>query len=149
MGDKLGWREKAALRRKRQKLSTGANEPPPEDQRFLTWRMARVDFDGDWGWSRIDPAHLPILQRLLVHFEKTPLHALRASDRIKEIPVDELNPVARDRLAFLEQDDLDELWELRVGYLDWRVWGILATSRFDFLWWDPDHTVCRGRDRLR
>jgi hypothetical protein len=149
VADRLGRRERRALKKKGKKLTTGGSEPPPEDKRFLTWRMARVDFEGEWGWSKLDPAHMQALHRSLIPYEKTPLHVLRLNDRIREIPVAEINPLAQERLVVLEQDDLDYLWELRLAYGGWRVWGILDSSRFDFLWWDPDHTVCRGRDRLR
>lgn len=149
MPDKMGWRQKAALRQKKRKLTTGGNDPPPEEQRFLTWRMARADFDGDWGWARLEREHLETLRSLFAYYESTPVHVLRQGERIRSIPIHELNPEAQGRLAILEQDDLDELWELRFGNDDWRAWGILDRSRFDLLWWDPGHTVCRGRDRDR
>jgi hypothetical protein len=151
MPDRMGWREKKRLRdqRKRNQPSTGGNDPPPEDRRWLTWRLARIDLDGDWSWIRLIPEHHHQLRAIFAEYEGTPLHVLRQNERIRNIPVRELNPEARARLEAIQQDDLDELWELRLGVGDWRIWGILDRSRFDVLWWDPDHTVCRGQDRQR
>jgi hypothetical protein len=70
-------------------------------------------------------------------------------DRIRPIPVEDIAIAAQARLGALEQDDLEELWELRFGYTDWRAWGVLDRSTFYFLWWDPNHTVCTGKDRAR
>lgn len=116
---------------------------------LLTWRMARVDYDGGWGWRELADDQLVRLRTVLTEYETTALHKLRHDDRVKEIPVRDVCEEARDRLETLQQEDLESIWELRLGVGDWRVWGILDRSTFDFLWWDPDHTVCTGKDRAR
>jgi len=129
--------------------TTGGREPEPEEQRLLAWRMARVDLDEEWGWRKLDAADLEQLHRLLTEYETTPLHKLRHDERIREIPVEDICPEAQERLARLEQEDIEALHELRLGHHNWRAWGILDRSTFYFLWWDPEHTVCTGRDRAR
>lgn len=47
---------------------------------------------------------------------------------------------ARDRLAELRLDDVDELWRFRFAAKR-RVWGIRDGRVMKVLWWDPDHQV--------
>ena len=57
------------------------------------------------------------------------------------VPIKNLAKVARDRLATIRQDDLDELMSFRVTGKE-RVWCVKARNIMRVLWWDPDHTVC-------
>jgi hypothetical protein len=150
------------LRRNRKRKPKAKHKPDPQRQPtagdldpdvtppgHLTWRMARVDFGGGWGWRLLANGEMERLKTVLTEYETTPLHTLRYNARVREIPVQDVCEEARQRLEELEQNDLESLWELRLGVGDWRAWGILDRSTFDFLWWDPDHTVCTGRDRAR
>jgi len=130
--------------------STGGLDPEVATASgLLTWRMARVDFDGAWGWRSLGGAHHERLHTVLTEYETTQLHKLRYDNRLREIPLAQVCDEARARLEILGQPDLESLWELRLGIDGWRVWGILDRSTFDLLWWDPDHTVFTGRDRAR
>jgi hypothetical protein len=128
---------------------TGGLDPDSTPPGRLTWRMARVDFGGGWSWKELADDQLANLRRVLAEYETSDLHALRHDARIREIPVSDMCEEARARLVDLQQEDLDSLWELRLGIASWRVWGVLDRSTFDLLWWDPNHTVCTGRDRAR
>ena len=87
----------------------------------------------------------------MVEFEATPIHHLRRTRRLREIPAEDLCRGAQLRLGAIKQDETDGLAELRFGHQKWRVWGFLIGSTFDILWWDPNHTVCtempRGKRR--
>ncbi len=52
-----------------------------------------------------------------------------------------LSAEARQRLVELRQDDVDELFSLRMTGRR-RVWGFREANVLRFLWWDPDHQVC-------
>jgi hypothetical protein len=57
------------------------------------------------------------------------------------IDVSGLSKPARDRLMEIHQDDVDQLYSLRVtGRL--RIFGIRDGGVLRVLWWDPDHQVC-------
>lgn len=109
---------------------------PPEST--LSWKMASADFGGTWGWKAFASGHVGDLHKILEDYEKTPIRTLQANDRINKIPCADVCDDARSRLEKINRDDLEDLWELRLGKKDWRV-----------LWWDPDHTVCTGDDRGR
>lgn len=65
--------------------------------------------------------------------------ASRRRDHAVEIA--SLTPAARQRLAALEMDDLDELVRFRFNGRQ-RLWGIRDGEFFRVLWWDPCHVVC-------
>lgn len=48
---------------------------------------------------------------------------------------------ANDRLGQIKQDDVDELFSLRVSGKK-RIWGIRDESVLRIIWWDPSHEVC-------
>lgn len=48
---------------------------------------------------------------------------------------------AQDRLIEIKQDDVDELFSLRVNGKA-RIWGIREEHVLRVLWWDPEHQVC-------
>ena len=56
------------------------------------------------------------------------------------IPIAQLDKLARDRLSEIEQDDLDELFSLRLTG-EKRIWCIRNEMVMRVLWWDPSHQV--------
>lgn len=129
--------------------STGDIDPDAARAGLLTWRFGRLDLSGSWGWLLLNPGLSDRLHRVMVEYESVPIHKLGHDQRLKAIPVSDLCEDARDRLEKLQQTDLEELCELRLGVGRWRVWGIQNGSVIDLLWWDPEHTVCTGADRAR
>ena len=57
------------------------------------------------------------------------------------IAVGKLSSDARRRLTDLGQDDLDELYSLRMQGQE-RIFGIRDRWILRILWWDPGHLVC-------
>jgi hypothetical protein len=61
------------------------------------------------------------------------------------ISVSELIKEARDRLAEINLDDVDELFSLRLeGKI--RIWGMLDNDVLKILWYDPKHEICPQED---
>ncbi|RKZ46349.1 MAG: hypothetical protein DRR00_24365, partial [Candidatus Parabeggiatoa sp. nov. 3] len=50
------------------------------------------------------------------------------------------NPEVLKRLAEIHQDDIDELFSLRLSGKE-RLWGILDNHILKILWWDANHDV--------
>jgi hypothetical protein len=71
---------------------------------------------------------------------------IRDKDKNHAIPVADLTREAQDRLAEIGQDDVDELFSLRLSAKE-RIFGILDESVMRVLWWDPDHRVCPSPKR--
>lgn len=103
--------------------------------------------EGYGGWRLLLDAHLNDLKRDLIEYEERPLRDLRREERIKSIPFESIRREARTRLEELELAD-ERLSELRLPS-GARVWGLLYGGTFHLIWWDPDHRVCRGKDRRR
>ncbi len=57
------------------------------------------------------------------------------------VDVDNLASDAKKRLREIGQDDLDQLYSLRISGKK-RIWGIREGYLLWFLWWDPFHSVC-------
>jgi hypothetical protein len=106
--------------------------------------MGLVDFDGEWGWDKLDADHVDKLHQLITTFEGESLADLKHGKQAKPIPVNQLCQDAQRRLPRIGLGDRERLWELRFGHKKWRAWGIVEGSTFNLLWWDPQHTVCSG-----
>jgi hypothetical protein len=137
----------AVVPKAKKRPSTGGIDPDALADGSLSWRMSFVDFDGTWGWQALKPTDAQRLHRALLDYERQPLRTLRSQKRICPIPVSDICEEAQKRLEALGRDDVEELWELRLGVEKWRTWGTLVDLGYSFLWSDPDHTVCRGRPR--
>jgi hypothetical protein len=107
----------------------------------LVWRMSLLDFDGHWGWRKVEAAKLfEIIEKMCGH-EKSVATTTFSGGGNKQVPVERLASAAQARLRQLNLDDLDELWELRLTNKE-RVWGRRVRHLFYPIWWDPDHEVC-------
>ncbi|HEU0015572.1 MAG TPA: hypothetical protein VFQ45_17985 [Longimicrobium sp.] len=120
-----------------------AREPrgaaPDYDGRFPLWAFRIVDLGGPWCWGNLGGAALvEVLQRLR-DLETMTWHAIAATGS-HAVGVGGLCKRARDRLAEIEQDDVDELFSLRVTGPR-RVFGIRHGGVLRILWWDPRHEV--------
>jgi hypothetical protein len=99
-----------------------------------------MDFGGPFGWSRFDTALLLEIDGKLASFETMTWQAIKQAES-HSIAVDAIAKEARDRLAEIRQEDIDEIFSLRVSGKQ-RIWGILDRNRLKILWWDPEHKVC-------
>lgn len=109
----------------------------------VSWGLTLVDLDGEWSWLKVDPTILSALHAELVKHEGETLHTLLSGQTVKDIPTTHLKPAAKIRLQELGLEEKDTLWELRLPQKR-RAWGVMARAVFQFLWWDPDETVCNA-----
>lgn len=118
---------------------------PNSDDPTVIWGFSFVDLGGPWGWSKIEPK---VLAHVLDFFHQ--LEALRPSEvfgpKHKRVEPDALCPEANKRLAEIELDDLDCLWELHVSGRE-RIWGHRDGHVFYPVWWDPLHEVCPSKKK--
>jgi hypothetical protein len=124
----------------------------PVKDKPLSWRLSRVDFLGDWGWSNLAADEMATLHGELADCEGETLYNLLKAEAIKDIPTEHMVRKAKERLVDLGFEEHDTLWELRLNGKR-RVWGFVHDADFYILWWDPDETACgrvsRQRNRRR
>lgn len=104
------------------------------------WRIALIDYNGPWGFNKLNDGNL--LKEVLLKLSKF------ETMKWKDFPVEAHHPIeatklckaARDRLKEIRKDDYQDLFSLRLTAKQ-RVWGIRQQEAFYLLWWDPDHTV--------
>lgn len=118
----------------------------PSDTNRLTpvWSIAIFDLDGPWGRDRIeqsDALWTDIFPKLKNYESMTWADILKDKHRNHSVTLDRLIKAARQRLDELKQNDLDELFRLRLSG-EQRVWGIRDGRVFKILWWDPNHEIC-------
>jgi hypothetical protein len=129
-------------------LASGKKTPPgaiPADadgHKALSWHFNEVEFGGMWGWSKLGPDDIAQLHCQLLDYERQTLYALKQKQRARVIPLSDICDQAQKLIKAVKRDDSD-LWELRLGFKKWRVWGTIRGSIFYPWWWDPDHTVCQ------
>lgn len=115
----------------------------PESSEHLApvWQVATVDTSGRWGWGSVKSASsLWEIHEKLSSFEsmtwaqlgQSGSHAISAADLCAD---------AQKRLVSLAQDDVDEVYSLRLAGKE-RIFGIRDGRILKILWWDPDHTCC-------
>lgn len=112
----------------------------------ISWHLGTLDREGPFGWGSID-ADTAWDQ---VHSQLSSLESMTWSQLGQQgshaVSLSELCKPARKRLAELQQDDVDQLYSLRVGGKP-RVWGIRARHVLKVLWWDPHHEICPSQKK--
>lgn len=108
----------------------------------LTWGYRFLDLGGEWGWNKLNPAHVERLHRELLEVEGQTLHSLLCNEKVKDIPIVHMKREARERLLARGFEEAEILYEIRVGYKKWRVWGLVERAVFLLLWWDEFETAC-------
>ena len=108
-----------------------------------SWRVRSLEIAGPFGWHEISGEKLREIGKKPGDFESLTWQEIRIRDKDKNhaIPVADLTIEAQDRLAEIGQDDVDEIFSLRLSAKE-RIFGILDESVMRVLWWGPDHRVC-------
>ncbi|MCX7043975.1 MAG: hypothetical protein NTX50_00625 [Candidatus Sumerlaeota bacterium] len=119
---------------------SGMGPRPSPDTLKPVWRFSIMDFSGDFGWRHFDVNNLGWLDERLANFETMTWHEIKG-EKNHSIKVHQLSPEAQKQLAKINQNDIDEVFSLRLGAKQ-RLIGILDQHRFKILWWDPEHRVC-------
>ncbi len=119
-------------------------DPGDANRQTPVWSVGRFDRDSRWGQllcDREDALWLTVLPAMK-NYETMTWNAILENKKYNHsVPVEDLIKPARDRLAELGMDDIDELFRFRIGGTG-RVWGVRDGRVFQILWWDADHEVC-------
>jgi hypothetical protein len=107
----------------------------------LAWRFSGCDKGGPFSWAAL--AHGEPFKEVIDRLHE---FEMKSWDEIIEtgshpVEVYKCEKSARDRLADIKQDDIDELMSFRISGKK-RVWCIKDGNIMRVLWWDPTHTVC-------
>jgi hypothetical protein len=114
----------------------------PEIDGFpLAWRFSGCDKSGPFSWAALvhGAPFKEVMDRLHEFETKQWPEIIKTGSH--PIEVYKCEKSARDRLADIQQDDLDELMSFRISGTK-RVWCIKDRNIMRVLWWDPDHKVC-------
>ena len=107
---------------------------------FPLWAFRIVDLGGPWCWSALGGDALrDVLQRMKELESMTWQSIADTGSHFIDLP--RLSKPARDRLMVIQQDDVDQLYSLRVTGRR-RIFGIRDGGVLRILWWDPEHEVC-------
>lgn len=111
----------------------------------LSWHLSLAETVDPFGWHRID---IGALRAKLAVFEGKTWNEVLVADsrRNHSVQQDALCKTARDRLAAIGQDDVDDLVSLRLTGTE-RIWGIRHKHILKILWWDPEHEVCPSQKK--
>ena len=86
------------------------------------WLVSLLDMGGKWGWGQMDHGLFQTVHERLKNFETMTWTAIQQADS-HSVPCTDIIKEAQARLVEIQQDDIDDLFSLRVqGRL--RVWGI-------------------------
>jgi len=111
-----------------------------------SWHLSSLDLDGPWcPRANLTAVHIwSTLYPRLCCFETMQWREIEGASGSHPVQVSDLEKRARDRLVDIQQDDIDELFSLRIGGKE-RVWGIRDFNVLKILWWDPHHEVCKSK----
>ncbi len=124
--------------------------PGPKSQNLecLRFRFDRLDLDGPWCFSKIDPDHLKQLLPKLAEYESMNVGEAFSGRPGKDYFFSRSKPPRHlvDRLEEIEADDLDGISRLQITGRQ-RLYGIRNRNEFSILWWDPEHQIWPSRKR--
>src|ERR1700722_4676718 len=110
-----------------------------DDDNAPDFRAGKMDIGGRWGWHNSNILTMDIkefLEKIFEH-QKLSWYELR-NNGSHEVDLNQIIPAARKRLEDIEQDEIAQLYSLRLTGKK-RMWGIKENNIFWILWWDPNH----------
>ena len=131
--------------RKHPRTAPGA-DPALHDRETIVWAFGIVDLEGPWGW-RTEAGRVwwsEILPKLQDFESMTWEEIMRAAggrtrgNNSHFVSVEKLTRQARERLAAVGQEDVSELFSLRLTATT-RIYGIRDRRALKLLWYDPHH----------
>jgi len=109
------------------------------EKKMPVWQFNAMDLSGPFHWHLEEINIFREIRNKLSQFESMTWHEIEG-DKHHFASVSAISKEAQDRLITLKQDDIDQLFSLRLTGTQ-RVWGIRIGSIFKILWWDPKHLV--------
>lgn len=122
------------------------NVPENFDSFTPSWQFHLLDCEGPFGWNNVEPDFIwDIFSNRIKDKEHINWSQLKTSGS-HNVALDQLCKDALKRLKEIKQDDLDELFSLRISGKE-RIWGIRDRYTLKVLWWDPEHAVCPSQKK--
>ena len=122
-----------------------------DNGRKVSWQLGAVDWAGPWGRKSFDDQDVvSFISEHIRSFESMTWNELPQKQH-HSIEVSKLNTCARQRLEKINQNDVDEIFSLRLQG-QFRIYGIREGSILKVLWFDRSHgdsdtCVCRSRKK--
>ncbi len=111
------------------------------DLKKPAWQFNEIDWGGLWGWHKLEAKKWQENLPKLGHFETRTWADIKSDGNNHVVDIQNSpNPEVLKRLAEIHQDDIDELFSLRLSGKE-RLWGILDNHILKILWWDMNHEV--------
>jgi len=111
------------------------------DLKKPAWQFHKIDWGGLWGWHKLEANKWQEILTKLGHFETRTWADIKSDGNNHVVVIQNSpNPEVLKRLAEIHQDDIDELFSLRLSGKE-RLWGILDNHILKILWWDMNHEV--------
>lgn len=118
--------------------------PQNFDKERPSWGLQTIEKDGPFGWSKIPHKELwDNIIKKLGEFETMTWAEIKGPNN-HFISIDKCDKKAQKRLKDIDQDDVDQLFSLRLMG-KYRVFGIMEGAKLKILWCDPDHLVCPSK----
>ena len=71
----------------------------PHDGTTIVWRFSRMDFDGRWGWGRLEASEIEAIHAKCANWEKMRSNEVFGQGGNKRIPLEGLDPDAQALFA--------------------------------------------------
>jgi len=107
---------------------------------YICWRFSVMDMDGPFSFAGMKARTWRRILEKMRQWDSMTWQELTGDDN-HAIPVERLSHEAQSRLIEIGQDDIDEIFSLRMTGRE-RLIGIRDRHIFRVLWWDPEHHVC-------
>jgi len=129
-------------KRKVKKSISRLEQPTSSEHEKICWSFEILDYDGYHGWENISfGEHKEQIFEKLAHLETMSWAEIKnAKKQHHSVATKHLSKHAQQRLIQLEQDDIDELFSLRLSGTE-RVYGVRDQRVLKLLWWDPNHEI--------
>lgn len=124
--------------------------PESADRLSPAWQFHKRDVShAEWGWGKLSHVQFcDLLHNQLCNFETMTWGEIfkavgdkGSGNMHHNISVDACVKLARERLAELHLDDVDEIFSLRLNNKT-RLWGIKEGRVLRFIWYDAKHEIC-------
>jgi hypothetical protein len=104
------------------------------------WHFKVLDLYGPYCPTKMTKDTLKEVKKKLGEFEGMTWQEIERNGKNHFVSTANLAKEARQRLREIEQDDLEQLYSLRLSGKE-RVYGIREANILRILWWDPTHSV--------
>ena len=116
-------------------------KPQQSDEReYVCWRFSIMDRGGPFSFEGVKAKVWKRILEKLRQWDSMTWGEIEGPEN-HAISVEQLSPQARNRLMEINQDDIDEVFSLRLTGRE-RLIGIRDRHVLRVLWWDPEHGVC-------